>query len=106
MAVSIAGTVDVAAMHKEIGIPVDIFTTYNDKSTICCMSGLNYPKKRLDIVYNKAVEHQDLILRNLQATSENGMKKGVNFLATADRQTAEQATGKPSRRDLMKKYMG
>ena len=105
MAISIAGTVDVDAMHKEIGIPVDIFTTYNDKSTICCLSGLNYPKKRLDIVYQRAVEHQDLILKNLHATSENGMKKGVNFLAMADRQTAEQATGKPSRRDLMKKYM-
>ena len=106
MAVSIAGMVDVDAMRKEIGIPVDIFTTYNDKNTICCLSGLNYPKKRLDVVYQRAIEHQELILKNLQATSENGMKKGVNFLATADRQTAEQATGKPSRRDLMKKYMG
>lgn len=106
MAISIAGSVDVDAMRKEIGIPIDIFTTYNTKSTICCMSGLNYPKKRLDEVYQRAVEHQDLILKNLQATSENNMKKGVNFLVAADRQTAEQPTSKPSRRDLMKKYMG
>ena len=105
MAISIAGNVDVDAMRKEIGIPIDIFSTYNEKSTICCLSGLNYPKTRLDSVYNKAVEYQELVLKNLQATSENGMKKGVNFLETASRQTAEQATGKPSRRDLMKKYM-
>lgn len=105
MAISIAGNVDVDGMRKEIGIPIDIFTTYNTKSTICCMSGLNYPKKRLDVVYKRAVEHQEQILKNLQAISENGMKKGVNFLATADRQTAEQPTGKPSKRDLIKKYM-
>ena len=105
ISISIAGAVDVDAMRKEIGIPIDVFQTYNDKSTICCLSGLNYPKTRLDAVYQKAVEHQDLILKNLQATSESEMKKGVNFLASANKPAAEQPKAKPSRRDLMKKYM-
>ena len=105
ISISIAGAVDVDAMRKEIGIPIDVFQTYNDKSTICCLSGLNYPKTRLDAVYQKAVEHQDLILKNLQATSESEMKKGVNFLTSANKPAAEQPKAKPSRRDLMKKYM-
>lgn len=106
MSISIAGAVDVEAMHKEIGIPVDVFQTYNDKSTICGLAGLNYPTTRLESVYNKAVEHQELIMKNLQATSENKMKKGVNFLAsTGSSQASGTAKARPSRRDLMKKYI-
>ncbi len=108
IAVSVAGDVDVKALCKEIGIPVDIYETYNDKSTICCLAGLNYPITRLEAVYNKAVEHQDLILKNLNATSGSALKKGVNFLAAARTQPDADApkTKAASRRDLLKKYMG
>lgn len=106
ISIAAAGEVDIGAMEKEVGIPVDVFQTYNDKSTICCLSGLNYPKKRLDAVYQKATEHQQLILKNLQATSESGMKKGVNFLTEATEKEADAPKPKLSRRDLMKKYMG
>lgn len=104
IAVSVAGNVDIDALQKETGIPVDIFQTYNDRSTICCLSGLNYPMTRLEEVYARAVEHQEQILKNMQATSAIGMKKNVNFLA-AGNQTQEAPRNKPSRRDLMKKYM-
>lgn len=109
IAVSIAGDVDVESMIKETGIPIDIFATYNDKATICCLSGLSYPVTRLEAVYKKAVEHQDLILKNLQATSDSALKKGVNFLASAAQpQTAADAPKQKaaSRRDLLRKYMG
>lgn len=105
--ISVAGSVDVDAMKKEIGVPLDVFMTYNEKTTICCLSGLNYPKTRLEGIYKKAVEHQDLILKNLQATSNSVMKRDVNFLAPVKEQVTPKAPmEKPSRRDLMKKYMG
>ena len=44
------GNVDLDAIEKEAGIPIDVFQTYNDNCTICCLSGLNYPKTRLDRV--------------------------------------------------------
>ncbi len=106
MAISSAGDVDVDAMRKEVGIPVDVFRTYNDRSTICCLAGLNYPKTRLEAVYRKAVENQELILKNLQAVSEPGMKKGVDFLSSARPSAGEAVKPKASRRELMKKYMG
>ena len=106
IAISSAGAVDVDAMRKEVGIPVDVFQTYNDRATICCLAGLNYPKTRLEEVYRKAVENQELILKNLQAVSEPGMKKGVDFLSPARPSAAEAAKPKASRRELMKKYMG
>lgn len=105
--ISIAGVVDVDSMRKEIGIPVDVFQTYNDKSTICCLSGLNYPKTRLESVYKKATENQEQIIKNLQAVSDSGMKKNVNFLASAKAApAADSPKPKTSRRDLMKKYIG
>ncbi len=106
IAISSAGAVDVEAMRKEVGVPVDVFQTYNDKATICCLAGLNYPKTRLEAVYRKAVENQELILKNLQAVSGHGMKKGVDFLSAAKPSGAEPAKPKASRRELMKKYTG
>ena len=107
ISISIAGAVDVDAMRKEIGIPVDVFQTYNEKATICCLAGLNYPKTRLESVYGKAVENQEQIIKNLQAVSDSGMKKNVNFLASVKAApSADAPKQKTSRRDLLKKYMG
>ena len=105
IALAAAGTVDVDAVYKEVGIPVDVFQTYSDKTTICCLSGLNYPKTRLETVYKKAVEHQELILKNMQATSAGKLKTDVNFLSA---KAAEVTPPKPktSRLELMRKYMG
>lgn len=100
------GNVDIDAIEKEVGIPIDVFQTYNDNCTICCLSGLNYPKTRLDRVYQLATAHQEQIIKNLNATSENEMHKGVNFLAAMKKPDASQPKAKTSRRDLMRKYMG
>lgn len=100
------GNVDLDALEKETGIPIDVYQTFNDNCTICCLSGLNYPKTRLDRVYQLATAHQELIIKNLQATSENEMHKDVNFLAAMKKPAAEQPKAKTSRRDLMRKYMG
>lgn len=105
--ISIAGAVNVDDMRKDIGVPVDVFCTYNDKSTLCCLSGLNYPVTRMEEIFRKATEHQETILKNLSATSENSMKKGVNFLVP-DKKSAkvrEQPKQKISRRELLKKYL-
>ena len=100
------GEVDLEAIEKEVGIPIDVFQTYNDNCTICCLIGLNYPKARLDRVYQLAMAHQEQIIKNLQATSENEMHRDVNFLAAMKKPATEQSKAKTSRRDLMKKYMG
>lgn len=97
--------VDLNAIEKEVGIPVDVFRTYNDNCTICCLSGLNYPKTRLDKVYQLAMAHQEQIIKNLNATSSSDLHKGVNFLAAVKKPAAEQPKAKTSRRDLMRKYM-
>ena len=99
------GNIELDALEKEVGIPVDVYQTYNDNCTICCLSGLNYPQTRLEDVYKLATAHQEQILKNLNATSENAMHKGVNFLSATKKPVPEQPKAKTSRRDLMRKYM-
>ncbi len=102
--ISIAGMIDVGDMRKEIGIPLDVFQTYNEKSTICCLSGLNYPMTRLEEIYGKATAYKEVIVKNLTATSESSMKKDVNFL-TAGKKVSEEAKPRSSSRDILKKYL-
>lgn len=106
ISISIAGNVDVTELEKETGVPLDIFQTYNEKSTICCLSGLSYPMERFNNIYQKVTENQAQILKNLESTgnTKDFMKKGVNFLDTNTKKE-EKKPEKPSRRDLMKKYM-
>lgn len=106
ISISVAGTVDVTALQKETGLPIDIYQTYNEKSTICCLAGLSYPATRLEAVYQRATENRDQILQNLEATarSQEKMRQGVNFLEAASA-AQKQAAPKTSRRELMQKYM-
>ncbi len=79
---------------------------FNDENTICCVSGLNYPQTRLDIVYNKVSENKEAIKKNLAATHESTMKKDVNFLDDLEPEKKPATEKKPlSRRNIMSKYL-
>lgn len=106
IAASLTGGVDMADIEKAVGTPIDNFQTFNDSETICCISGLTYPQSRLDIVYNKVSENRETIKKNLAATRETGMKKGVNFLDELDPVQKKSEPKKPqSKRDIMSKYL-
>lgn len=103
---SMAGNVQMADLEKAIGTPIDNFQTYNEEGTICCISGLTYPQTRLDMIYNKVSENRELIKKNLSATKETGLKKGVNFLEEMDPPKKKAENRKPqSKRDIMSKYL-
>lgn len=95
-----------ADLEKDLGTPIDTFQTFNDENTICCVSGLNYPQTRLDIVYNKVSENKEAIKKNLAATHESTMKKDVNFLDDLEPEKKPATEKKPlSRRNIMSKYL-
>lgn len=103
---SLAGSVQMADLEKAIGTPIDNFQTFNEDGTICCISGLTYPQTRLDMIYNKVSENRELIKKNLSATKETGLKKGVNFLEEMDPPKKKAENRKPqSKRDIMSKYL-
>ena len=102
---SLAGNVRMEDLEKAFGMPLDNFQTFNDDETICCISGLTYPKTRLDVVYNKVDENKEQIKKSLAATKETELKGDINFLD--DMEPKKKAEGKKpqSKRDIMSKYL-
>lgn len=106
IAASLSGNVKMADLEKALGVPIDNFQTFNDLETICCVSGLNYPQSRLDMVYNKVLENKEVIKKNLAVTREAEFKKDVNFLDELEPVKSAEPTAKPrSRRNIMSKYL-
>lgn len=103
---SLAGNARMIDLERAFGTPIDNFQTFNEEKTICCMSGLTCPQTRLEAVYNKVAENEELIRQNLAATQETGLKRDVNFLAALEPAKGKVAEKKPqSRRDIMSKYL-
>ena len=99
-------SVRMSDLEKAFGTPIDTFQTFNDRETICCISGLTYPLSRLEIVYEKVDKNKELIKKNLAATQETGLKGGVNFLDEIEPAKKENTDKKPqSKRDIMNKYL-
>lgn len=103
---SLAGNVRMADLEKAFGVPLDNFQTFNDDETICCISGLAYPKARLDVVYNKVSENKDQIRKSLEATRETELKGDINFLDDIEPASKKAEPKKQqSKRDIMSKYL-
>lgn len=115
--ISQTGNIDLQMVQRELGIPVDIFQTFNDRTTIAAFAGLSLPKQRLEFIYEKVAANKEKVLHSLNANTSMEMKAGINFLAAEqprpvrrNPKTAESLPGdeqaKPmSRRDIMAKYL-
>lgn len=107
--ISVSGSLDMEQLQKDIGIPIDIFQTYNQKSTICCLSGLSFPDKRLNLVYDKIHENKDRISQVLSDKQPQSMKS-ISFLSGVQTTSSKsiksvESKGKTSSRDVMAKYL-
>ncbi len=103
IAASFGGNAKMADMEKAFGTPVDNFQTFGSSGSSCCISGLSYPRERLDAVYQQAVGSREAIEKSLAAAREAGLKKGVNFLAELEPRKEERK--RQSKRDIMGKYL-
>ncbi len=95
-------------LQKVCGIPIDTYRAYSDTSTLCMLSGLNYPQKRLDIIHKIVIDHKDTITKNLKSPSQQRMKNDINFLdeINAKQETQTEIPAKDtSIRDKMSKYL-
>ena len=58
-------------LQKAIGIPIDSFTTFNKrKRNFICLSGLTYPKTRLEEFENLVNSNKDTVLKIKQNNLE------------------------------------
>lgn len=54
------------ALQRYIGVPFDIFQNYHNNSNISILSGLSFPKKRINAIVEKIKSRKDLIKRNIE----------------------------------------
>lgn len=69
-------------LQKAIGVPIDNFTTFNKRGrSFVCLSGLTYPKTRLEEMGNLVANSKDAILKS----KENNLELNVDmsFLQSA-----------------------
>lgn len=99
------GTIRPEELQKELGIPLDIYQTYNGERSICALSGLSYPQTRLDEIYRITMSQAETVSKNLLATSTFEMHKDVNFLKQAEKKPAVRTEKSISKRDILKKYL-
>lgn len=97
-------------IQKAAGTPIDTFQTVSKDDAAICLSGLSYPTTRLESVYKRVDENRETIIKNLSATKETSLKKGVNFLdeISGGRKSSRQPEPpkRPkARRDIMSKYL-
>ncbi|HAB60890.1 MAG TPA: hypothetical protein DCE48_09330 [Lachnospiraceae bacterium] len=107
IAASITGDTKIEDIQKAIGTPLDTFVTYNDKSTVCCISGLSYPQQRFDSVYKIVEKSRDTVVKNLKSPMEVKMKSDIDFLNVlgTDKSKAKEEHKPKSKRDIMSKYL-
>ena len=113
ISVSQAGTkFDIDILQRETGMPVDVFRTYNEHSTICCLSGLTFPNTRLEKTYEVINENKDKVMKALSADTSIKVRDGIDFLQDSVRGSSVQSQRKnsesgtrTSRRDIMDKYL-
>ena len=91
-------------LEKAFGMPVDTFWTVSTGSPVCCLSGLSYPKGRLEEVYGKVEGSRKAVENSLAAAREAGLRKGVNFLEGLEQQKGGERK-RQSKRDIMGKYL-
>lgn len=78
---SVDEALDLEAFEKVAGVPLDRFQTYNSKKSICCVSGLSFPQKRFDELYEKVNAHKEQIVKNLNHNTEFRLDQDTDFLS-------------------------
>lgn len=96
---------DFSDLQKTVGIPVDIFRAYSGKDKAHLMlSGLSYPKTRLDVIHEYVSENKERIMNNLNAGTIR-LDNDINFLS-APAAPVQPKTGKQqSRQEIMSRYL-
>lgn len=65
LGLSITHDVNIHMLQRYIGTPLDIFQNYHPTTNITILSGLSFPKKRIEAIVERIRVHKDIIKRNL-----------------------------------------
>lgn len=92
--------IQIKDIYDEVGTPLDTYIQYEAKYTLCILSGLSLPYKKMAEIKEIIDANKDTIKRNLTAQRSNRLSKSVGFFddITLEKKPVEK---KKSDRDLL-----
>lgn len=87
-------------IYAEVGTPLDTYVQYESAFTLCVLSGLSLPYKKMEKIKDIIDSNKDTIKRNLTAQNSNRLSKSIGFFdeITSSEKPTEK---KKSSRDLL-----
>lgn len=104
LGLSTIGEPDKEALKRYIGTPFDVFQNYHSNSNISILSGLTFPKQRINNIYKKLEGNKDIIIKNLE-NSIDCITDDLDFLNHIKPPLPEILDTRPLE-DILKKYAG
>ena len=102
---SSATDVDVAAIAKEVGTPLDVYQGKNPDCTVCALCGLTYPYAELGKMREAVEGSKETITKSLLATRAAKLSDGINFLNDLNVNRGSQGQAKADVSDVFAKYL-
>ena len=72
-------SIQIKDIYDEVGMPLDTYIQYEAKYTLCILSGLSLPYKKMAEIKEIIDANKDTIKRNLTAQKSNRLSKSVGF---------------------------
>lgn len=94
---------ELSDIQKKVGIPFDVFRAYSEKAHVM-LSGLSYPKTRLDVIHSFIQDNKEMIVNNLTSAGIK-LENDMDFLNVAASSSAARPQGQKSHRDIMNRYL-
>jgi len=100
------GNVSTKQIYSTLGNPVDEFIGFGSKNTFCMATGLNLPKTRLNEIRKVAQVNSEIILQNMESTSDSLFEDELDFLGAFSDKPAENIKKKVNSLDILGEFLG
>ncbi len=102
---SCSSHVEVDGLYSQIGNPIDTYIGTNAPSNVCMLSGLTYPKTRLNEIKSMAQTDAEIIKKGMDAANESLFDDDMDFLGTFDIENKPKSEEKESSLDILNEFL-
>lgn len=102
---SCSSHVELDGLYSQIGNPIDTYIGTNAPSNVCMLSGLTYPKTRLNEIKSMAQTDAEIIKKGMDAANESLFDDDMDFLGTFDIENKPKSEEKESSLDILNEFL-
>lgn len=79
VALSLKDDIDMNSLINYTGKPFDMFINYNTEKTICCLSGMSFPKDRIEVIKNIIDNQRNEIALAVENSKNNSIDNKLEW---------------------------